>query len=344
MKPLVSIVVPIYKVPENYLRQCIESCINQSLKEIEIILVDDGSPDDCGIICDEYANKDNRIKVIHKQNEGLSAARNSGRDQVTGETMMFLDGDDFLDLEACETAYSAMKKQNAQIVLFDFNLIYPSSVKPSEVCFKEPKMYSSNLECRELQAGIIDFNGWIGGVWGKLVSTEFIFSNNVKHVSELKHGIEGLVYNILLFEKIERAYHIHIPLYNYVYNNDSITHTPNIETNLLSIKGFEFLKEYGETHPVSESFHKNLMTRVLYAIITAAISGVFNPYNKMAYREQKRWFSDYLSIPLVKEALQKGNRKTLNKQRRIVIFLIENRFYWALYILGTLRRLQLKNK
>lgn len=74
--PKVSIVVPVYKVPYKFLRQCVESCVNQTLRDIEIILVDDGSPDDCGKICDEYAANDNRIKVIHKENGGLVSARN----------------------------------------------------------------------------------------------------------------------------------------------------------------------------------------------------------------------------------------------------------------------------
>ena len=101
-QPLVSIIVPIYKVPERFLRQCIESCINQTLREIEIILVDDGSPDTCGKICDEYANKDLRVKVIHKENGGLVSARNAGFDIVKGEWHMYLDGDDWIDENTCE--------------------------------------------------------------------------------------------------------------------------------------------------------------------------------------------------------------------------------------------------
>ena len=76
--PLVSVIIPVYKVPEEYLRKCIESIIGQTLKEIEIILVDDGSPDNCGAICDEYAVKDKRVNVIHKENGGVSSARNAG--------------------------------------------------------------------------------------------------------------------------------------------------------------------------------------------------------------------------------------------------------------------------
>lgn len=87
---------------------CIESLINQTLKDIEIVLVDDGSPDSCGLICDEYAKQDNRIKVIHKSNEGLAAARNTAFDQSTGESIMFLDGDDYLETNACEIAYKAL--------------------------------------------------------------------------------------------------------------------------------------------------------------------------------------------------------------------------------------------
>ena len=81
----VSVIVPVYKVPEQYLRQCIESLIAQTMPELEILLVDDGSPDDCGAICDSYAEKDSRIRVIHKQNGGLSAARNTGYQEAVGE-------------------------------------------------------------------------------------------------------------------------------------------------------------------------------------------------------------------------------------------------------------------
>lgn len=85
MEPFVSIIVPVYKVPEQYLRKCIESTMTQTLKNIEILLVDDGSPDQCGKICDEYAEKDKRIRVLHKKNGGLSSARNYGCKAAQGK-------------------------------------------------------------------------------------------------------------------------------------------------------------------------------------------------------------------------------------------------------------------
>ena len=98
MEPLVSVIVPIYKV-EKYLRQCVDSILAQTYTNLEVILVDDGSPDDCGAICDEYAAKDERVRVIHKENGGLSDARNVGLDAATGEYIAFVDSDDYL---ACD--------------------------------------------------------------------------------------------------------------------------------------------------------------------------------------------------------------------------------------------------
>lgn len=96
-QPLLSVIIPVYKV-EKYLRQCVDSVINQTYKNLEIILVDDGSPDNCGKICDEYAEKDKRVKVIHQLNKGLSGARNTGTEQASGEYIAFVDSDDWLDV------------------------------------------------------------------------------------------------------------------------------------------------------------------------------------------------------------------------------------------------------
>ena len=102
--PLISIIVPIYNIAE-YASECIQSLINQTYKNIEIILVDDGSTDHSPVICDEFAEQDERIKVIHKRNGGLSDARNAGLDVATGEYIGFVDGDDWVDEDMYETLY-----------------------------------------------------------------------------------------------------------------------------------------------------------------------------------------------------------------------------------------------
>lgn len=107
---LVTIVLPIYNV-EKYLNRCINSIVNQTYKNLEIILVDDGSPDKCPEMCDEWEKKDTRIKVIHKQNEGLGMARNTGIENATGDYICFFDSDDYLELTAIEKLYKLAEKQ-----------------------------------------------------------------------------------------------------------------------------------------------------------------------------------------------------------------------------------------
>lgn len=113
---LISVIVPVYKV-EEYLCECLDSIINQTYKNLEIILVDDGSPDNCGKICDDYALKDSRIKVIHQQNGGLSAARNAGLDIAAGDYIGFVDSDDYIDLNMYEELYNSLKANDADIAV-----------------------------------------------------------------------------------------------------------------------------------------------------------------------------------------------------------------------------------
>ena len=114
MNRLISVIVPIYKV-EPYLKQCVDSIINQTYKNLEIILVDDGSPDGCPHICDEYAQQDNRVRVIHKINGGLSSARNAGLDIATGEYIAFVDSDDWLESDMYRTLVDLLHKYDADV-------------------------------------------------------------------------------------------------------------------------------------------------------------------------------------------------------------------------------------
>ena len=110
--PLISVVIPIYKV-EKYLCECVDSVINQTYTNLEIILVDDGSPDNCPAICDDYASKDSRIKVIHKENGGQSSARNAGIKIAKGEYISFIDSDDYVSPVYIEQLYSTLKRSGA---------------------------------------------------------------------------------------------------------------------------------------------------------------------------------------------------------------------------------------
>ena len=120
MEPLISVIVPVYKV-EQYLHQCVDSILNQTYHNLEVILVDDGSPDSCPAICDEYAEMDHRVRVIHKVNGGLSDARNAGMAVMNGEYLSFVDSDDLLPVDAIETMIKIALEENADLVIGGHN-------------------------------------------------------------------------------------------------------------------------------------------------------------------------------------------------------------------------------
>ena len=134
--PKISVIVPVYNV-QKYLEKCIDSLINQTLRDIEIILVDDGSTDNSGLICDKYAGKDSRIKVIHKTNEGVSCARNDGTDAATARYILFIDADDWVEPNLCEITYKAAAGNCADLVLYTYNKVYRDGrIIPAEVDLK----------------------------------------------------------------------------------------------------------------------------------------------------------------------------------------------------------------
>lgn len=128
MIPEISIIVPVYRV-ENYLVQCVESIRNQTLQDIEIILVDDGSPDNCGRICDQYAEKDPRIKVIHKKNGGLSSARNAGLKIASGEYIGFVDSDDYVSPVMFENLYHACVDNHVYLSACNYFYVFDDDVQ-----------------------------------------------------------------------------------------------------------------------------------------------------------------------------------------------------------------------
>ena len=157
---LVSIVVPVYKV-ENYIRECIDSILSQKYKFFELILVDDGSPDNCGKICDEYASIDRRIRVIHKENGGLSDARNAGINIATGDYITFIDSDDYVSMHYVSEMIAAAETTHADIVQGQMTRIAESL---DEDCFIGEKIYDGKEAFKQL----LTWNEIKVYAWGKL--------------------------------------------------------------------------------------------------------------------------------------------------------------------------------
>lgn len=155
MEELISVVVPIYNV-EKYLKKCIDSILAQTYRHLEIILVDDGSPDNCGAICDNYAQEDGRVLVIHKKNGGLSSARNAGLEIAKGELIVFIDSDDWIDANYIEKLYNDISESGADVAVPAFCISFENGDCAVDSRLKEITTYSKK-EALE----VFLFNGYL---------------------------------------------------------------------------------------------------------------------------------------------------------------------------------------
>ena len=220
MNPKVSVVIPVYNVGK-YLLKCLDSVIHQTLSDIEILLIDDGSTDESGRICDEYSKRDKRIRVIHKKNEGLSSARNAGIIESTAPFLMFIDSDDWVEPDFCEKPYCTAIKNNADLVLFSFN-IHRSS---GEIIIKETGMHEGLLS--EEQA--IYYNVFFAhAAWLGLYRRELL--NQIRFpVGKL---FEEAATSHRIIHVAQRIWLINENLYNYRTGRPgSITSEPNTKTH-----------------------------------------------------------------------------------------------------------------
>lgn len=216
-RELISVVVPIYKV-EDYLPKCVESICNQTYRNLEIILVDDGSPDCCGEICEKYAKEDTRIKVIHKKNGGLSDARNAGIEIATGSYIGFVDSDDYIHPQMYEILYNGIKKNNAQIAICQYQ-----NVKEREVTSFHDK---KNIKWVTIANEQDKFRYALGEstmvcftvAWNKLYKADLF--NEIRYPFGKIHEDEFTTYKII--DLADRIVYTEEILYCYVHRQGSI--------------------------------------------------------------------------------------------------------------------------
>lgn len=229
MKPKVSVIVPIYNV-ESYLDRCIQSLLNQTLKEIEIILVDDGSPDNCPAMCDEYTKQDNRIKVIHKKNAGLGYARNSGLEIATGEYVAFVDSDDFVDINMYESLYSKAKSNHYDTVLCNCYFYRNEKSMQKREDINQETIFIGRKEVDDFLLDIIgplpeykhDVK-YMMSVWHGIYSMDLIKKENLRFVSERDFISEDIIWDIDYLHKAQRVCYVPNCLYYYCLNEASLS-------------------------------------------------------------------------------------------------------------------------
>ena len=211
---VISVIVPVYNV-EKYLDKCVDSIVNQTYKNLEIILVDDGSPDNCPKMCDAWVEKDSRIKVIHKENGGVSSARNAGLKASCGEYIGFVDSDDFIQPDMFEQLLGAYDKESIELsacALF-YNI---ESVRPDNdfVC--------SNEDTYKMLFDRKAYPYFEGYIWNKLYVAEIIKNNNIQFSTDIKR-CEDTLFNFEYFKYVNKTYIVNKCCYNYIINDASCT-------------------------------------------------------------------------------------------------------------------------
>ncbi len=295
-----SIIVPVYKA-EKYIHSCIESILTQQCKDFELLLIDDGSPDKSGEICDNYARADKRIRVFHQQNKGVSAARNTGLDNVTGQYVLFVDADDMLYPNALGVLKQKLDTSDVNIDLIQFSLnneynIYETDDKFSDIL--------NSIDY--VQAGTM--NVCIGG---SLFKNDIIKINHLRFNEQIKYAEDQLfIFDYLKYSKSNIR--INDILYFYRINSSSAVRNMNCEDVIKSIK---ILDDYKRTNELSGNILGNQILAFIYYLAiksTTPVSGITSLYDqsdirncsaisrgvRLFYRMAK--FSPYLAIILTR--------------------------------------------
>ena len=297
--PLISIIVPVYNT-SLYLEECVNSLVCQSLPDIEIILVDDGSTDNSGELCDEYARRDARITVIHQKNGGLAQARNSGMAVIRGKYTMFVDSDDWVDTTMCESLLDAMLKNDAQVAMCSYVREYADNslvreVFPEDVVFcgkevqrrlcgplGEELRYPEKMDCLNMMCG-------------KLYVSALLKGTDVTDISVIGPA-EDLLYNFTIFSNVRNMVYVNRPYYHYRKIDASITATykPDLEEQLGRL--YDRMAQYLRDNQMDAEFETALNNRIAVHALSVGLNcvngedGFFSKCKRMknAFRDDRR--------------------------------------------------------
>ena len=246
--PKVSVIIPVYNV-EPYLHECLDSVVNQTLRDIEIICVNDGSTDNSGAILAEYAARDERIIVITQENRGLSAARNVGMDAAKGKYIYFIDSDDYIDLDALEVLYNRAEELKLDMLFFDFVYFY-DGVEPEPWSFQREE-YNGTYSGIELLKKFRDEGTYWVTVWAYLIRREFLQNSGVRYVDGMLH--EDMIFTPLLMMKACRVSHLGRVFYHRRVRPNSITTGRTAKNVAGLITGMQEMLLYGLSDDRNES-------------------------------------------------------------------------------------------
>lgn len=344
-QPLVSIIVPTYNV-EKYCRTCFDSLINQTLDNIEIILIDDGSTDTSGAICDEYAEKDSRIKVIHQANRGLGLSRNSGLEEACGEYVGFVDSDDCVSKDMFRTLYENARRFESDISYCNYIKFVDEDELP-QACFSENKTKCLEGE-RNIQQYMLDRVGLPpenkeDGRFGASVCCGIFMLKKLRElgvcfVSEREFIAEDMIFDIDVIPHCERIVHSNAELYYYRYNPQSLTTVYKEDRFEKNVKLYHAMYDRLVASGYAEEELFNPMSR--YLLTTSRIA-IIQEAKFVKENGRKKAISNIKNICKKDEVLivlDKYRYKLLPMKYRITCFLMKMKWAQSLLIIYQLHQ------
>jgi len=336
----ITIIVPIYKIREEYLYQCLESLSCQTCKDYQVILVDDGSPDRDGAICDEFANKFNVFRVIHQDNQGVSAARNIALDYATTEWVTFVDADDWVDNNYVDTICKILNDEakDADIVMYDYVREFKDSRPVETLGFKQGFLDKEKLDICKLSTFYkLQINNKPNSyetitLWNKIYRLFFIKSNNIWFIKEALKGQDRL-FNADALNTTNKIYYTPIPLYHYRCFRTSRTNKYDPMIPQLTIIELDNLNRIMEKHKIQEMAHAYVTCRVCTRLYVNLRLYYFHHQNPWPFREKLKNVSLLIEKEPYKKALSTVNIKLLSLPEKIFVFSLKYKLFLMSYIL-----------
>ena len=332
----ISFVIPFYKVPYEYMQQSIGSVLNQTFRDIEVILVDDGSPDDCGKWCDEFKRTDSRIVVIHKKNGGLSDARNAGIAAATSEWLTFVDGDDWIEPDYCKDFVNRIEsqKETADIYFYSGFRNYPAAEVPGVPHFADGTRFCTYEERENLQTKCctihLEKNGnrkgiTISSAWAKIYKTSFIRENGL--LFPIVPYDEDSIFYMYAIEAARSIEYVAKPVYHYRFTEGSIVnkYRPNAdnEQDVYLSEMFGFAKKYNK----SEAFIDKIYMRVMTSMLLSIKQYFFHSENSASFMARQRACKIYFRQEPYSQAFRHIPFSSLGNNAKIKYMLLRLKCY-----------------
>lgn len=338
---LVTIVLPIYNVGK-YLDRCMESVVNQTYKNIEIIMVDDGSTDDCPEICEKWRQKDERIKVIHKKNAGLGMARNTGIENATGEYICFFDSDDYIAIDTIEKVYQCVCDNKAELVIFGFSTVDTNGkIKKCIVPKTKKNLYKNQDVINCVLPDLIapdpktgeKTNLWMSA-WACMYSMKAIQRANWRFVSERQYISEDVYSLLFLYKELKSVAVLSEALYFYCENGTSLTHVYRKDRYEKNKYCYEACQKACDLLGYNQDIKDRLAFQYMSNMIGAFKLIVTSDCSK---KEQRQYLSEIIKDKHFQKVVHNMDihKETLN--RKILFIAIRQRCVWVVYELVKLK-------